>query len=117
MHGAFAAATEATVLAIDAMALVIIAFGTIGAFVEGLRKALSPVATMEERRSVWTRYGHWLVAALTFLLAADIVETMVAPTWDDIGRLAAIAAIRTFLNFFLEQDLHEAPQTKVTNIP
>ena len=34
--------------------------------------------------------------------------TAIAPTWEDIGRLAAIAAIRTFLNFFLERDIIEA---------
>jgi hypothetical protein len=42
---------------------------------------------------------------LEFALGADIVRTAIAPTWDDIGQLAAIAAIRTFLNFFLERDL------------
>jgi len=54
------------------------------------------------------QYGRWLVAGLTFQLAADIVETAVAPTWDEIGRLAAIALIRTFLDFFLERDLAAA---------
>jgi len=36
------------------------------------------------------------------------VRSAIAPTWDDIGQLAAIAAIRTFLNYFLERDLVEA---------
>ena len=58
-------------------------------------------------RDIWIRYARWLVAALTFQLAADIVETTIAPSFEDIGRLAAIAAIRTFLNFFLERDLRE----------
>jgi len=39
---------------------------------------------------------------------ADIVRSAMAPAWDDIGQLAAIAAIRTFLNYFLERDLAEA---------
>ena len=49
--------------------------------------------------------ARWLVAGLTFQLAADIVQTTVAPSWDEIGRLAAIAAIRTFLTFFLDRDI------------
>jgi uncharacterized membrane protein len=61
-------------------------------------------------RAVWLRYARWLVAGLTFQLAADILETAIAPTWQDIGQLAAIAVIRTFLNFFLERDLQEALQ-------
>jgi uncharacterized membrane protein len=47
------------------------------------------------------------VAGLTFQLAADIVHTAIAPTWDDIGRLGAIAVIRTFLSYFLERDVEE----------
>jgi uncharacterized membrane protein len=53
------------------------------------------------------KYAHWLAAGLTFQLAGDIVHTAVAPTWDDIGRLAAIAVIRTFLTYFLERDIRE----------
>jgi uncharacterized membrane protein len=44
---------------------------------------------------------------MTFRLAADIVNTLVAPTWDQVGHVAAIAAIRTFLSFFLDRELEE----------
>jgi hypothetical protein len=30
---------------------------------------------------------------------------LISPRWMDIGQLAAIAAVRTFLNYFLEKDL------------
>jgi uncharacterized membrane protein len=63
--------------------------------------------TGHESRAVWLRYARWLVAGLTFQRAADILETAIAPSWEDIGRLGAIAVIRTFLNFFLERDLTE----------
>ena len=99
-------ATESAVLVIDAMALVIIVVGTIEAFFTGIRVMMWS-ASGHEKRDVWLRYGRWLVAGLTFQLAADIIETSIAPSWDDIGRLAAIAAIRTFLNYFLERDLTE----------
>ena len=56
-------------------------------------------------RPVWLSFGRWLVLALTFQLAADIAETTLAPTWEDIGKLGAIAVIRTFLNFFLDRDM------------
>ena len=49
--------------------------------------------------------GRWLAVSLEFLLAADILRTAVAPTWDDIGKLAAIAALRTLLNYFLEREI------------
>jgi len=49
--------------------------------------------------------GKLLALALELLLAADILRTAVAPTWEDIGKLAAIAVLRTLLNFFLEREL------------
>lgn len=49
--------------------------------------------------------GRSLTLALEFLLAADVVQTAVAPTWEEIGQLAAIATIRTGLNFFLQREI------------
>jgi uncharacterized membrane protein len=101
------AASKVVALIIDAMALAIIAVGTVEAFVSTLRLVIKRSATNSEKRDVWLRLARWLVAGLTFQLAADIVGTSIAPTWDEIGRLAAIAGIRTFLNFFLDRDLDE----------
>ena len=50
----------------------------------------------------------WLLLGLEFELAADIIGSIVSPSWKDIGELGAIAAIRTFLNYFLEKDLERA---------
>jgi uncharacterized membrane protein len=59
-------------------------------------------------RQAWLGLARWLLLGLEFMLAADIVRTVIAPTWEEIGQLAAIALIRTFLNFFLERDLEAA---------
>lgn len=99
--------TRGTVLIIDAMALIVIAIGTVEGFVGALRVMLRPQSTNHEKRMIWLRYGRWLVAGLTFQLAADIIETSFAPSWEEVGRLGAIAAIRTFLDYFLERDLAE----------
>jgi uncharacterized membrane protein len=69
--------------------------------------ALFSLRSGHERRDVWLRYTRWLVAGLTFQLAADIIETSISTGWESVGRLAAIAVIRTFLNYFLERDLSE----------
>jgi uncharacterized membrane protein len=54
------------------------------------------------------RLATYLALALEFQLAADILSTAVAPTWDKIGKLGAIAIIRTALNYFLMKELaHE----------
>lgn len=49
--------------------------------------------------------GRWLAVGLEFALAADILRTAVAPTWHEICQLAAIAALRTALNFFLGKEI------------
>lgn len=54
--------------------------------------------------------GRSLALALEFELGADILKTAVAPTWNDIGLLAAIAVLRTALNYFLERELRNAAQ-------
>jgi uncharacterized membrane protein len=51
------------------------------------------------------QFGSSLALTLELLLAADILATAIAPTWDDIGKLAAIAVLRTALNYFLEREL------------
>ena len=63
-----------------------------------------------ERRDIWLRYARWLVAGLTFQLAADIIETSITTEWEAVARLGAIAVIRTFLNFFLEHDVEDVRQ-------
>ena len=57
---------------------------------------------------IWLRFARWLVLSLEFALGADVIRTAIAPSWNDIGQLAAIAAIRTGLNFFLERDIDAA---------
>jgi uncharacterized membrane protein len=70
-----------------------------------------PAATHGARKELWRRFGMWLLLALEFELAADIVRSVMSPTWQDIGELGAIAVIRTFLNFFLEKDLEGAAES------
>ena len=99
-------ATEHAVVIIDVLALIVIFAGTVECFLRGMGLLFS-WRSGDERRDVWLRYARWLVAGLTFQLAADIIETSISAGWESIGRLAAIALIRTFLNYFLERDLAE----------
>jgi uncharacterized membrane protein len=52
-------------------------------------------------------FATWLLLGLEFELAADVIRTAIAPTWSDIGQLASIAAIRTFLSYFLDKDIEK----------
>jgi uncharacterized membrane protein len=98
--------TEYAILVIDAVAFLVIVIGTVDVVVRAVRVAFSG-GSRHEMREAWLRYARFLVAALTFQLAADIIETSISTSWEAIGRLGAIAVIRTFLEYFLDRDIGE----------
>lgn len=101
---------------VDAAAALIIAHAIIRASYAYARMILMK---QTDRMEIRLTLGKSLALALEFLLAADVLRTAVAPNWDDIGKLAAIATLRTLLNYFLERELkHTAPagtETPVTD--
>ena len=105
MEAALSAFGHSVALAVEAIAIVIIAFGAVEAVAKITRTMRMPRATGVERRAVWLDFAGWLVAALTFQLAADIISTSFSPNWEQVGRLGAIAAIRTFLSYFLDREV------------
>lgn len=93
-------------LTLELVAVLIVAIGSVQAL-DGVGRGIFRRAGASWKRPVWLQFAAWIVLSLEFALAADICRTAIAPTWDDIGRLGAIAAIRTVLNFFLNRDLEE----------
>jgi uncharacterized membrane protein len=51
--------------------------------------------------------GIWLVLALEFQLGSDILSTTLSSTFESLGKLGIVALIRTFLNYFLTQELDQ----------
>ena len=51
------------------------------------------------------KLGSYLVLALEFFIAGDIIKTIITPTWQALGILGAIVIIRTILSYFLTKDL------------
>lgn len=98
--------SEHAILLIDAMALLVVVYAAVEAFVQGVRMVMLNTAASQSRE-VWLRFSRLLVAALTFQLAADIVETSISTSWEALGRIVVIAVLRTFLNYFLEKDVRE----------
>ncbi len=97
----------------EAIGAAVIAVGVLRAFAlwvgEHLpRRGGEPITTERIRLGL----GRSLGLALEFLLAADILSTAVAPSWEAIGKLAAIATIRTLLNHFLGKELAHEEQRR-----
>ena len=98
--------SEPAIAVIDALALLVILVRTIEVSVRVVGASVKPLGDQVARQA-WMRYARWLVAGLTFQLAADIIETSISTNWQTIGRVGAIAVIRTFLNYFLERDVEQ----------
>jgi uncharacterized membrane protein len=94
------------VLVVEAVGAVIIAAGVVVAFVHWVARELRVrPGSYEDTRLL---LGRYLALGLEFQLGADILGTAVSPSWTEIGKLGAIAGIRTVLNYFLAQDLARA---------
>ncbi len=85
----------------------LIVFSGAGVALYRLIPLFASSASMAQRRDVYSRFGMWLLFGLEFELAADIVRSAISPNWTDIAQLGAIAAIRTFLNYFLTKDIEQ----------
>lgn len=101
---------------LEATAVLLIAFGAVESMYRFVTIWFKNKKTEAIRRVTWLNFAQWILLGLEFTLAADIVKTAIAPTWNSIGQLSAIAVMRTFLSYFLERDLenarHELPGAK-----
>ena len=96
---------EHLAVGVEVAAAVIIGLAAIEAVCKALPLFLRRGQPQESKVDVRLSLGRWLAIGLEFALAADILRTAVAPTWHDIGQLAAIAVLRTGLNYSLEREI------------
>lgn len=102
---------EILAVTIEAGAVAVVTYGAAEAIVLLGSAIARREPTAYQGRVIWLKFATWILLALEFALAADIVRTAIAPTWDDIGKLAAIAIIRTILNYFLTKDIAAFTET------
>jgi uncharacterized membrane protein len=107
MEETFRMIAASVALALEAMVVLAVAIGAIEALWT-MTQQLVTGARDRWLRIAWLRFAGWVLIALEFALGADLVRSAIAPSWDEIGKLGAIAAIRTVLGFFLGRDMAEA---------
>ncbi len=95
---------------VEFAAALIIGMAAIEATIKSLILFFRRSAPPEQKNGVRLTLGRWLAVALEFELAADILNTAVTPTWNDIEKLVAIATLRTALNYFLEREINQEAQ-------
>ena len=98
---------ELTEVCLNAISLLFIIAGVVMSFVRTFQR--DPNARNASHAHIYFRmtFGAWLIVALEFQLAADIVGTIISPTYEHLILLGAVALIRTFLNYFLSRELNE----------
>lgn len=102
------------------LAMVVLSIGILKALKIYLADVLTPGRSADSVKASRLELGHSFSLALGFLIGASILKTTLAPTWSDIGQLAAIIAIRTILNYFLLHDIavhSESPKDNSTSGP
>jgi uncharacterized membrane protein len=92
-------------LIVETTGALIIGLGIIAAGYQFVRALMPP--QLDGFNRVRLTLARFLALALEFQLAADILSTAIAPSWDQIGKLGAIAVIRTLLNYFLMREMRE----------
>jgi uncharacterized membrane protein len=90
-------------LGVEAISAGVIGVGVVVALVGLIRIGMS--SGSRGFIKVRLSFARYLTLALELQLAADILSTAISPSWDQIGKLAAIAVIRTALNYFLTKEI------------
>jgi len=101
-------------LALEFTAVLCIVVGFVKTFILLLKSRQVNYSPLFNRLRL--KFGGWLALALEFQLASDIIKTTVAPTYENLIQLGAIAIIRTFLNYFLSKELNELPELIKKNL-
>lgn len=102
----FEAIIKWVAVGIESVAIGIIVTGGIISIVLFLKRLLKEEAAGNAYRQFRSGFGKAILLGLEFLIASDIVGTVaVGPTFWDLGVLALLVAIRTFLSFSLELEI------------
>jgi uncharacterized membrane protein len=103
-------AVPAVYLSISVLGALVVIWGVLEAMVRFFRtKTWGRVPDqIRESEAIRQQLGAHLLLGLEVFIAADIVSSVVSPSWDKVGILAAIVAIRTVLSFFLRREVRQS---------
>ena len=101
-------AIEYTHLGISAVGGVVVIWGVAEAAWNFARLRLSRQLDMiEETDRRRERLGAHLLLSLEIFIGADIINSVVTPSWESVGILGAIVIIRTILSHFLAKEVEQ----------
>jgi len=102
----FHSVINAAGFALNAIGALITIWGILISLLEFVKKELTRKGDcLKCNEVIRLKLGSYLVLALEFFIAGDIIKTIITPTWEGLGVLGAIVIIRTILSYFLTKDL------------
>jgi uncharacterized membrane protein len=103
---------------IGVLGVLVIVFGVLSGLVRFVRAEFSAARGLtvdEERKKLRHVLGYYLLLGLEFLIAADIIDTLMKPRVQDLAVLGAIVLIRTVISYSLNAELKSEHQSKPTS--
>jgi len=107
-------AVQVIYLFISVLGALVVIWGVLEAMIRFLRaKIWTPIQDqIRESEAIRQQLGAHLLLGLEIFIAADIISSVVSPSWDKVGILAAIVAVRTVLSFFLRREVQQTNSTR-----
>lgn len=102
---------EFLVLVLNLLSIFILLWGiaiVVYDFITSECKTKDRILLAQQNTFIKGYFGSYVLLSLEILIAADIMESILNPTFSDIARLAAIVIIRTLISYFLNQEIKEA---------
>lgn len=99
---------------ISVISLLIVSYGVVIGFIAFLCneiKRFNGTYTINNIRQVRVNFGSYLLLGLEFLIASDILKTVVDPTLDELAILGGVVVVRTVLSVFLNKEIKELAES------
>jgi len=107
MHAIVKTISHYVVYFAEVAAALIILIGAVQALWIFLKAVFTRKQCFEYLNQSRLKIGYSLSLGLGFLVGADVIQTAITPSWNEIGILGAVVVIRIVLNYFLMRDLKE----------
>jgi len=109
---------EYIALVIGFIGILVIVYGSILSTIKFLKiehKRINGKISIKDTDILRLTFGTYLLLGLEFLIAADIIRTILKPSLEEVAILGAIVAIRTVINYFLDIEIEEVQHHQKDN--
>ena len=99
------------VVCLNLLSILVLVWGVVKAGFDFIRfeiKTKDRMSAARENNFIRNFLGSYVLLGLEILIAADIIETIIHPTFADIVRLAVVVVIRTVISYFLNMEIEKA---------